>query len=194
MNLILKQLLQQEIISYIKNNESSLYQENGTFHISTASLTLIDLNYREVLVNYFLKYVKRFNPGSIVALSEGIDQGILTLTSIIGYESEKPFFYYNLDDPLQPIDISSNLSDCMLLIPYLSDEKQFLDYLKFVQNYGATPKLVICIFTETDIGFKDICKNKHINFHTLFYLKDILFQLKEDKEITEKLMRNRLNF
>jgi hypothetical protein len=132
-----------------------------------------------VLVNYFLKYVEMFNPGSIVALSEGIDHGILTLTSIIGYKLEKPFFYYNLDDPLQSIDISSNLSDCMLLIPYLSDKKQFLDYLKFVQNYGAAPKLIICIFREVKENFEGICKNKHINFKVLFDLKDILVQLKE---------------
>jgi len=193
LNLILKQLFQQEIIEYIKKNKSSLYKENGTFHISTASLTL-NLKYKEILVNYFLRYVERFNPGSIVGLSEGIDQGIFDLSSIIGYKSERPYFYYNLDEPLPPIDISSNLSDCMLFIPYLSDKNQFLNYLKFLENYGAVPKLIICIFIETKEDFEDICRNKHIYFQTLFYVKDILFQLKEHKEISEKLMRNRLNF
>lgn len=194
MNLILKQLFQQEIINYIKNNESSLYEENGTFHISIASLTLIDLKYREILVNFFLKYIKKFNPSSIVGLSEGIDQGITTLIGWIGYKTAKPIISYNLDEPLQPIDISSNISDCMLLIPYLSNKNQFLNYLKFLENYGAIPKLIICIFRETKEDFEDICKNKHLYFQTLFYIKDILFQLNEYKEITEKLMRNRLNF
>jgi hypothetical protein len=194
LNLILKQLFQQEIINYIKNNESSLYEENDTFHISTACLTL-NLKHREVLINYFLKHVENFNPSSIVALSEGIDQGIFDLSAIIGYKSKKPYFYYNLDEPLEPRDISSNLSDCMLFIPYLSDKNQFVNYLKFIEKYGVAPKLIICIFNETKReNFIGICKNKHISFQTLFDLEDILFQLKEHKEITEKLMRNRLNF
>ena len=193
MNLILKQLFQQEIVTYIKNNESALYEENGIFHISTANLTL-DLKHKEVLVNYFLKYVERFDPGSIVALSEGIDQGIIDLSSIIRYKSQKSYFHFNLDDPVEPLDISSNLSDCMLFIPYLSDKNQLLDYLKFIEKYGAVPKLVICIFRETQDDFEGICKNKHINFQTLFYVKDILFQLKGHKEITEKLRSNRVNF
>jgi hypothetical protein len=193
LNLILKQLLQQEIISYIKNNESSLYEENNKFHISTASLTL-DLKNRQVLVNYLLKYIERFNPSSMVALSEGIDQGIIDLSSIIRYKSQKPYFYYNLDEPVEPMDITSNLSDCMLFIPYLSDKNQFLNYLKFLEKHGVVPKLILCIFRETKEDLENICKKKHINFQTVFYLKDILFRLKEHKEITEKLMRNRLYF
>jgi hypothetical protein len=189
----LKQLFQQEIINYIKNNESSLYEENNTFHISTVSLTL-DLKNREVLANYLLKYVERFNPGSIVALTEGMDQGIIDLSSIIRYKSQKPYFYYNLDDPEEPLVISSNLSDCMLFIPYLSNKNQFLYYLKFLENHGATPKLIICIFREAKEDFEGICKIKHVNFEALFDLQDILFQLKEHKEIIEKLMRNRVKF
>jgi hypothetical protein len=113
---------------------------------------------------------------------------------LIGYKSEKPFFIYNLDEPSSPIDIPSNLSDCMLLIPYLYDKKQFLNYIKFLENYGVTPKVIICIFIETKEDLNISSRSKHINFQTLFYLKDIVLVLQEQNEISKKLMRNRLNF
>ena len=169
-----RQKKDKKILNNEETNESSLYEENNTFHVSTACLTL-DLKHKEILVNYFLKYIKRFNPGSIIALSEGTDQGIFDLSSIIRYKSQKPYFYFNLDDPGDPMDVSSILSDCMLFIPYLSNNNHFLNYLKFIGNYGAIPKLVICIFRETQEDIEGICKNKHINFQTLFYVKDIYF-------------------
>ena len=80
-------------------------------------------------------YVEKFNPGSIVALSEGIDQGIiLYLSSIIRYKSQKSYFYYNLDDYVEPMDIPSNLGDCFLFIPYLSDKNQFVNCLNYRKN------------------------------------------------------------
>ena len=194
MNIILKQLFQQEIVNCIKNNEYSLYEEEGIFHISTTCLTSIGLKHRDSLIGLFLPFIERFNPSSIVALSEGIDQGVTILTTWIGLKSERPFFIYNLDEPRPLTEISSNLSDCMVLIPYLNNKKQFLSYLKFIINSGATPKLIICIFQETDEDFKNICNNKHIYFQTVFCLKNIILQLEEHRDFTEKLKRNRLKF
>jgi hypothetical protein len=44
LKIILNQLFQQEIVNCIKNNEYFLYQEEGTFLISTTCLTSLDLN------------------------------------------------------------------------------------------------------------------------------------------------------
>ncbi|HEY6587553.1 MAG TPA: hypothetical protein VIY98_04605 [Nitrososphaeraceae archaeon] len=62
-------------------------------------------------MSLFLLFIERFNPSSLVTLSEGIDQTITSLTTWIGSKSERPFLY-NLDQPRPLTEISSNLSDC----------------------------------------------------------------------------------
>ena len=43
-------------------------------------------------MSLFLPFIERFNPSSLVACSEGIDQSITTLTTWIGLKSERPFY------------------------------------------------------------------------------------------------------
>ena len=59
----------------------------------------------------FLPFIERFNPSSLVTLSEGIDQTITSLSTWIGVKSER-LFLYNLDQPRPLTEISSNRSDC----------------------------------------------------------------------------------
>ncbi|MDN5847101.1 MAG: hypothetical protein L0H53_12605, partial [Candidatus Nitrosocosmicus sp.] len=128
--------VEKEFVRCIHDNEWSIYKENDRIHISTACLTT-NLNLRSDIVNFFIDKIEKVRPASIACISKGVDQAIFTLTTWIAMELQKPMYVYNLDEPVDPDPIRSNLSNCTLLLPYASDKTSLLEDLIFIQDLGG---------------------------------------------------------
>lgn len=71
-------------------------------------------------------------------------------------KSERPFLY-NLDKTRPLTEISSNLSDCMVLTIFI--QSKTIKLFKLIINSGITSKLLVCKCRATDADLENICNN-----------------------------------
>lgn len=169
--------LVKEFVQCVHDNEWSVYEENGSYHISTACLTA-NLPLRTGILNFFTNEIQRIEPASIVCLSQGIDEGIVGLTTMISMKLQKPFYVYNLDEPLNPEVIRSNLSNCTLLLPYVSDEHSLFEDRQFIQNFGGYTKQVIVIINESKL-LREKCDEYRIDLVEFTTISKIIQELEK---------------
>lgn|GEM_PF-4294285 len=117
--------------------------------------------HRDSITSLFLPFLERFNPSSRVVYSEGIDQSITAFTTWIRLKSER-LLLYNLDKTRPLTEISSNLSDCMVLTIFI--QLKTIKLFKLIINSGITSKLIVCKSRATDPDLENICNNKYIYF------------------------------
>jgi hypothetical protein len=169
--------IEEGFVKCIYKNEWALYKEDNRFHISTACLASNDITLRSDIVKFFIEKIKKVQPASIICVSKGVDQAIFTLTTWIASELLKPMYVYNLNEPISPEPIRSNLSNCTLFLPYVSDEISFLEDLNFIRNLGGNIVQVIVIVNESEI-LRKICNEHKIDLFEFTDLSKIINELK----------------
>lgn len=170
--------IENEFIKCIYDKEWAIYEENNRFHISTACLTTTDLDLRVDIVNFFTDKIEKVQPASITCVSKGTDQAIFTLTTWIATQLQKPMYVYNLDEPMNPDPIRSNLSNCTLLIPYVSDKTSLLEDLKFIQNLGGYVKQLIVIVNESEF-LSEVANEYKIDLFEFTNMSTIISELEK---------------
>lgn len=170
--------IENEFIKCIYDREWATYEENNRCHISTACLTTTNLNLRSDIVNFFTEKIEEVQPASIVCISKGNDQAIITLTTWIAMKLQKPEYVYNLDEPKPPETIRSNLSNCTLLLPYVLDKASLLEDLKFIQNLGGHIKQLVVIVNESDI-LSEMCDMYKIDLFEFTSMSTIISELEK---------------
>lgn len=169
-----------EFVKYIYEADCAIYEENNRYHISTDCLTTNPILRIHVL-NSITKWIEKIQPDSIICISEGVDEGIFGLTSLVSYDRFKPFYTYNMKETKEPLDIRSSISNCTLLLPYTHTKEQILDYLKFIENLGGHVKQVIVIVNESE-HIQKVCYDKKIDLVEFCNTERIINTLKKINE------------
>lgn len=102
----------------------------------------------------------------------------MTLTTWIAWKLQKPKYVYNLDESVNPDPIRSNLSNCTLLLPYVSDKTSLVEDPKFIQDLGGYIKQLIVIVNESEF-LRKICDESKIDLFEFTNMSKIINELKK---------------
>src|SRR5881409_3717231 len=77
---------------WIYNSDDAIYEENGTYHIS--STYFLELSIREPLLDVLASFINPMQIGSLVSIIQGTDRGIEAITTWLGRRLNKPIIPY----------------------------------------------------------------------------------------------------
>lgn len=164
-----------DIASCISGSDWTIYEENGSYHVSSACFE-VNPAVKSYVLDRMYDFITKVNPACIIAFSEGIDQAVVSLSLAVAFKMQKPFLHFMMgDDNLLP-PIVSNLADCCLVLPYLSNTHQLFEIIALIEKQGGHVKMVIALIDEDNL-VESIFLGKRLMLFKIIGLDQIINRL-----------------